>query len=178
MFCVLCGFCSGGRQNTCARLKPHLHRNANRTQTWHEKIMRTFDVDVFLRRGKQHSAVRWTFSEQPNAIAKCRYFKRNSHTIRLDLDVIFFLHLAMTGFQATTGFHRSLAALPPTPAYTLPALATINSAVRTVHNFFQMNYVLTSKKCCQFICINERTAWEQSLLAASASAEKCTNLPT
>ncbi len=28
-------------------LKPHLHRNANRTQTQHAKTMRTFDVDVF-----------------------------------------------------------------------------------------------------------------------------------
>ncbi len=51
-------------------LKPHLHWNANRTRmrTRHAKMMRTFDVDVFLRRGKQHSAVQSTFGEQPNAI--------------------------------------------------------------------------------------------------------------
>ncbi len=38
------------------------------TRMRHAKTMRTFDVDVFLRRGKQHSAVWWTFGKQPNAI--------------------------------------------------------------------------------------------------------------
>ncbi len=53
-------------------LKPRLHRNANRMrmQTRHSKMMRTFDVDVFVRRGKQHSAVWRTFGEQPNAIRR------------------------------------------------------------------------------------------------------------
>ncbi len=51
-------------------IKPCLHQNANRIGTWtlHSKTMRTFDVDVFLRRGKQHSTVWWTFGKQPNAI--------------------------------------------------------------------------------------------------------------
>ncbi len=53
-------------------LKPRLHRNANRTRTWtqHAKTMRMFDVDKFLRRGKQHSAVWQTFGKQPNAICR------------------------------------------------------------------------------------------------------------
>ncbi len=38
------------------------------TRTEREHGMWTFNVDIFLRRGKQHSAVRWTFGEQPNAI--------------------------------------------------------------------------------------------------------------
>ncbi len=33
-------------------------------------MMRTFDVDVFLRRSKQHLAVLRTFGEQPNAIGR------------------------------------------------------------------------------------------------------------
>ncbi len=32
--------------------------------------MRTFDVDVFLRRGKQHSAVRWMFGNQMSVLQK------------------------------------------------------------------------------------------------------------
>ncbi len=44
------------------------HRNANR--------MRTFDVDVLPRRGKQHSAVRRTFHEQPNAIRRLSIHQR------------------------------------------------------------------------------------------------------
>ncbi len=37
------------------RLLSHIY---NGTRTRHAKTMRTFDVDVFLRRGKQHLAVR------------------------------------------------------------------------------------------------------------------------
>ncbi len=36
-------------------VKPQLHRNANTNAAC--ETMRTFDVDKFLRRGKQHSAV-------------------------------------------------------------------------------------------------------------------------
>ncbi len=72
-------------------VKPRLHRNPNRIRmrTWHAKMMRMFDVDVFLRRGKQHSAVWRTFGEQPNAIRSvnsrmlsvdCWYIKGNSRT--------------------------------------------------------------------------------------------------
>ncbi len=107
---------SGGRVRapTRRRFKPRLHRNANRmrTRTRHSKMMRTFDVDVLPRRGKQHLAVRRTFGEQPNAIRRlsvhqregeansirlcdehsansrmlsveCRYIKGNSRTMRL-----------------------------------------------------------------------------------------------
>ncbi len=50
-------------------VKPRLHRNANRTQTRmrHAKRMRMFDVDVFLRRDKQHWRM---FGEQPNVICQ------------------------------------------------------------------------------------------------------------
>ncbi len=41
-----------------ANMKPRLHRNANKTRMRQAKMMRTFDVDVFLRRGKQ-SLVKW-----------------------------------------------------------------------------------------------------------------------
>ncbi len=56
--------------------KPRSHRNANRMRTRHSKMMRTFDVDVFLRRGKQHSAVWRTFGEQPNAIRRLSVHQR------------------------------------------------------------------------------------------------------
>ncbi len=53
-------------------VKPGLHVNANRTRmrTRHVKTKRMFDVDNLPRRGKQHSAVRWTFDEQPSAISR------------------------------------------------------------------------------------------------------------
>ncbi len=57
-------------------LKPCLHRNANRTRTRHAKTMRTFNVDLFLRRGKQHSAVWQTFGKQPNTIHRLSVHKR------------------------------------------------------------------------------------------------------
>ncbi len=46
------------------------------TNTRHAKMMRTFDVDVFLRRGKQHSSVWRTFSKQPNAIRRLSVHQR------------------------------------------------------------------------------------------------------
>ncbi len=46
------------REEVKRTVKPRLRRNANRTRSRHVKTMRTFDVDVFLRRGKQHLAVR------------------------------------------------------------------------------------------------------------------------
>ncbi len=45
--------------------------------------MRTFDVDVFLRRGKHHSAVWQMFGEQPNAIRRLLVHQREFGTIRL-----------------------------------------------------------------------------------------------
>ncbi len=57
-------------------IKPRLHRNANRTRTQHAKTMQTFDVNVFLRWGKQHLAVWQTFSEQPNAIRRLSVHQR------------------------------------------------------------------------------------------------------
>ncbi len=58
------------------RIKPHLHRKANRMRTRHAKTMRMSDVDVFLRREKQHSAVWRTFGEQPNAIRRLLVHQR------------------------------------------------------------------------------------------------------
>ncbi len=57
-------------------LKPRLHWNANRTRTRHAKTMQMFDVDVFLRRGKQHLAVWQTFGEQPDAICRLLVHQR------------------------------------------------------------------------------------------------------
>ncbi len=58
------------------KLKPGLPRNANRMQTQHSKMMRKFDVGVLLRWGKQHSVVRRTFGEQPNAIRRLSVHQR------------------------------------------------------------------------------------------------------
>ncbi len=71
-------------------LRPHLHRNTNRTRMWHAKTMRMFDVDVFLRRGKQHSAARWMFGEQSNAIRQMSVLQKKFAYDTLDVDVIFF----------------------------------------------------------------------------------------
>ncbi len=57
-------------------VKQRSHRNANRMRTWHAKTMGTFDVDVFLRRGQQHSAVWRMFGEQPNAIRRLSVHQR------------------------------------------------------------------------------------------------------
>ncbi len=57
-------------------LKPGLHLNANRVRMWYGKTMRMFDVDVLPKRGKQHSAVRQMFGEQPNAICQLLVLQR------------------------------------------------------------------------------------------------------
>ncbi len=49
-------------------IKLNLHLNTNRTQTRYAKMKRMCDVDVLPRWGKQHSAVRWIFDKQPNAV--------------------------------------------------------------------------------------------------------------
>ncbi len=46
-------------------LKLGLHLNTNKTQMRRAKTKPSFNVDVLLRRGKQHLAVWQTFSEQP-----------------------------------------------------------------------------------------------------------------
>ncbi len=57
-------------------LKPGLYLNANRTRMQHAKMMRTFDVDVLLRWGKQHSAVWQTFGQQLNVICQLSVLQR------------------------------------------------------------------------------------------------------
>ncbi len=57
-------------------VKPGLHLNANRIQTWHAKTKWLFNVDVLPRRGEQHSAVRRTFGKQPNTIYRLSVLQR------------------------------------------------------------------------------------------------------
>ncbi len=51
-------------------VKPRLHWNANRTRMRHSKMMRMFDVDMLLRRGKQHLAVQRMFGQWLNVICR------------------------------------------------------------------------------------------------------------
>ncbi len=52
-------------QSMCSTnsVKPGLHLNTNRMQMWHTKTMRTFDVDMLPRCGKQYSAVQRVFGK-------------------------------------------------------------------------------------------------------------------
>ncbi len=59
-------------------LKPGLDLNANRMgmRTQHAKTKPSINVDELPRQGKQHSAVRGTFCEQPNAICQLPVLQR------------------------------------------------------------------------------------------------------
>ncbi len=70
-----------------------------RTRTRHVKTMRTFDVDVFLRWGKQHLAVRWTFGKQPNAIHQMSVLQKKFAYDTFRCRRNFFFTFAMTGLQ-------------------------------------------------------------------------------
>ncbi len=55
---------------------------------WHTKTMWTFNVDVLPRRSKQHSGYATNVLANSQMLCVgCRYFKENSHTIHLDIDI-------------------------------------------------------------------------------------------
>ncbi len=84
------------------------------------------------RQGKQYSGMQQTFSEQPNAIRDCRYFKRNSHSICLCMYGLF-------------------TALFTNVAYVLPCLTSdVSFVFRCKPGFMAKSYVY-SVTCLQYL---------------------------
>ncbi len=141
-------------------------------RTWHAKTMWMFDVDVFLRWGKQHSAVRWMFGEQPNAIHQMSVLQKKFAYDTFRCRHHFFFTFGNDRFPGEDRFPQVFCSSPPLPppirsSYISPVIIVI---VRALHNFFSGDLSTDVKKML-------RIAWEQGLFAASTNAKQCTNLP-